>query len=211
MMLILKVRNRCRGCGYSMELTESVPISNINTSSLKWELNESVKFNITDVNITELDTRHNPVVTRLGQKKKVNVTVSGYITEPYYMATTNIKGFRDKPHKRVNIKDMVLNITFFNVRVLRDKEWDDNNNNIVTVPKLMVDNTHELYGFLKPIYVNDNLMSILSEKNIYLTFEELKDYLTGLIVELMTTNRGFINPDMYWTVKYIKKGDNDGE
>lgn len=209
---MLMVRNRSDGCGYSMELTASVPISNINTHSLKWELNGSVKFRITDVNLTELDTNHNPVVTRIGQKKKVNVTVSGYMTEPYYFSTSHIKGHNeDRPHKNVNIENRVLNITFFNVRVLRDKEWDDNNNKIITVPKLMVDNTHELYGFLKPIYVNDDVMSILSEKNIYLTFEELKDYLTGRIVDLNTTNRGTVNPDMYWTVNYIKKGDNDGD
>ena len=105
---------------------------------------------------------------------------------------------------------MVLNITFFNVRVLRDKEWDDNINNIVTVPKLMVDNTHELYGFLKPIYVNDDVMSPSSEKNIYLTFEELKDYITYLTVDLNTTDKGMINPDMYWIVEYDKMGDNNG-
>ena len=134
-----------------MDLVESIPISNLNTQTVKWEICRPVMFNIIDVNLTEPDSRRNPLLTRLGQKKSVNVTISGYVTEPYNINVTNIKGSvsPDLIEKKViNIKDKVLNITFYGVRVLRDKEWDYNINNVITVPRLMIDNTHEFYGFL---------------------------------------------------------------
>lgn len=194
-----------------MDLVESIPISNINTETVKWEIHRPVKFNILDVNLTEPDNNRNPLITRLGQKRTVNVTISGYITEPFHINKTNFKrSTQDNiERERVNIKDMVLNLTFYSVRVLRDKEWDSNINNIVTVPRLMIDNTHELYGFLKPIYVNNDEMTVSDEKNIYLTFQELKDYLKYITVNLSTVNVGDISTNKHWITE-CKKGDSNG-
>ena len=196
-----------------MELVESIPISNINTQTAKWEINRPLNFSILDVNLTEPDYKRNPVLTRLGQKKRINVTISGYVTEPYKINVTNIKGSHtpDLISKEIiNIKDKVLNITFYGVRVLRDREWDYNINNVITVPRLMIDNTHELYGFLKPIYVNNDEMTRDSEKNIYLTFQELKDYLKYSTVKIGTKSvSNGVSSELYWITKY-KKGDSNG-
>ena len=175
----------------------------------------AVKFNITDVNLTEKDYNGNPIITHINRKKKVNITISGYFTETIKISVNNVKkrtGDMDSPNvKMVDIKGEMVNITFYSVRIIRDKVYNERLNTIVTPPKLMIDNTHEFYGFLKPIYVNKGDMSILSEQNIYLSFDELKEVLKNSTVSLGVTNNGDDIINHYnWITEY-KKGDSNGE
>lgn len=60
-----------------MDLVDSVPITDINTESVKMELtghckyydSTGIKFNITDVNMTEWDNKRNPLITSMARKK----------------------------------------------------------------------------------------------------------------------------------------------
>lgn len=170
-----------------MDLVDSVPITDINTESVKMELtghckyydSTGIKFNITDVNMTEWDNKRNPLITSMARKKRINVTISGYIDEPFKIRKTEVKNIDPDLIKTdyINIQEKNINITFSGVRIIRDKIWHERLQTVMTPPKLMVDNTHELYGFLKPIYVNKGEMSVLSEQNIYISFQELVELL----------------------------------
>ena len=203
-----------------MDLVDSVPITDINSESVKLELTghckyydpTGIKFNITDVNLTELDSNKNPVITKIGRKRYINVTISGHIDEPFKVKKGNVKhSDPDRPDiEYVNIQDKNMNITFYGVRIIRDKVWNEKYNMIITPPKLMIDNTHELYGFLKPIYVNKGEMSILSEKNIYISFQELGELLKDITVNLGVTDVGDRYTTYNWITEY-KKGDTNGD
>lgn len=207
---------RTRYGGTSMDLVDSIPITDYNIESIKLEMGvlyDTVKFNITDVNLTEWDSNRNPLITKLGRKKKINVTISGYINEKFDIKNPDFKPFNhDMPKwEYIDIKGKNLNITFNSVRIIRDKVWNERYNMIITPPKLMIDNTHELYGFLKPIYVNKGEMSQLSEKNIYISFQELVELLKDSTVNLGVTDAGDTNITTYnWITEY-KKGDTNGD
>ena len=54
-------------------------------------------------------------------------------------------------------------------------------------------------------------MDMNSEKNIYLTFQELKDYLKYLTVNIGTKSvSNGVSSELYWITKY-KKGDSNGD
>jgi len=204
-----------------MDLVDSVPITDINTESVKLEIhshcnyydNSGIKFNITNVNLTERDNNGNPLITNLARKKRINVTISGYMDEPFKVSKNNVKKCdTDRPHvEMVDIKGKNMNITFNGIRIIREKTFNDSLQAVINVPRLMIDNTHELYGFLKPIYVNKGEMSVLSEKNIYISFQELVELLKDSTINLGVTDNG---DDAVTTFKWItecKKGDNNGE
>ena len=74
----------------------------------------------------------------------------------------------------------------------------------------MIANTHDLYGFLKPIYVNKGEMDLNSEKNIYISFQELTELLKNSTVNLSAISRDINSFTGYnWITEY-KKGDSDG-
>ena len=108
---------------YIMDLVDSVPITDVNVESVKLELtghckyfnNAGLRFNITDVNLTEWDNNRNPVITHLARKKRINVTISGYIDEPFKVRKSNVKNAdTDRPDiDYVNIQDKNLNLTFY--------------------------------------------------------------------------------------------------
>lgn len=213
---------RTRGVS-SMDLVDSVPITDINTESVKLEIhghckyfkNAGLKFNITDVNLTEPDKNRNPLITNLARKKRINVTISGYIDEPFKIKKSDVKNSdpdTDKPYREyMDIQEKNLNITFYGVRIIREKSFNDSLQTVINVPRLMIDNTHELYGFLKPLYVNKGEMSLLSEKNIYLSFQELVELLKDSTVNLGvidTTDNVVTN--FKWITEY-KKGDTNGD
>jgi len=207
----------------TMDLVDSVPITDINTENVKLELNghckyydtSGIKFNITDVNLTEPDNNRNPLITSIARKKRVNVTISGYMDEPFKITKSNVKNSEpetDKPYREyINIQDKNLNITFYGIRVIRDKIWHERLQTVITPPKLMIDNTHELYGFLKPIYVNKGEMSLLSEQNIYISFHELADLLKDSEVNLgVIDDTDGVVTSFKWITE-CKKGDSDGK
>lgn len=203
-----------------MDLVDSVPITDINTESVKLEMNghckyydhTGLKFNITDVNLTEWDNNRNPLITRIAKKRHINVTISGYIDEPFKIRKSEVKNSDPDLIKTeyVNIQEKNINITFSGVRIVRDKVWHERLQTVITPPKLMVDNTHELYGFLKPIYVNNGEMSILSEQNIYISFQELKELLKDSTVNLGVTDVDKNSFTHYHWITEYKKGDSNG-
>lgn len=203
-----------------MELIKSVPITDINSESIKLELggqcnyykNGAVKFNITDVNLTEPDGHRNPLITNLARKKRIDVTISGYINEPFKVRNDDVK--KPDPDRLdsdyVDIQDKNINITFHGVRVIREKSFNNELQQVINVPRLMIDNTHELYGFLKPLYVNKGEMSELSEQNIYLSFNEIVELLKDISVNLGVKDAGNSRVTVYnWITEY-KKGDTNG-
>ena len=204
-----------------MDLVDSVPMTDINTESVKMELSvkckhyepAGIKFNITDVNLTEWDNNRNPLITKMARKKKINVTISGYIDEPFKVRKSNVKNSDPDLIKTdyVDIQEKNINITFAGIRIVRDKVWHDRLQIMITPPKLMIDNTHELYGFIKPIYVNKGEMSQLSEKNIYISFQELSELLKNSTVNLGVTDAGDNNFTAYNWITECKKGDTNGE
>ena len=210
---------RTRG-DYLMDLVDSVPITDVNVESVKLELtghckyfnNAGLRFNITDVNLTEWDNNRNPVITHLARKKRINVTISGYIDEPFKVRKGNVKNADpDRPDiDYVNIQDKNLNLTFSGIRIIRDKIWHERLQTVITPPKLMIDNTHELYGFLKPIYVNKGEMSLKSEKNIYISFQELVELLKDSTVNLGVTDVDKNSFTHYYWITECKKGDSNG-
>ena len=200
---------------YTMDLVDSVPISNLNSETVKMEMigyYDYLDFFITDVNLTEPDIRHNPIITRIARKKKVNITISGHFTEKMEIVYHDPKmSDIDRPYnKYIDIQGKPINITFYGVRVFRElvKDHTDKAHNF---PYLMVDNTHELYGFIKPIYVNQGKMSVLSEQNIYITFEELKELLKHSTVNLGVTDAGDNTVSLHRWITKCKKGDSNGE
>lgn len=204
-----------------MDLVDSVPITNIDTESVKLELvgdrqyydPAGVRFNITDVNLTEWDNSRNPLITNLARKKRINVTISGYIDQPFKVRKSIIKNSDKVCPERdtVNIQEKNMNITFSGIRIIRDKVWHERLQTVITPAKLMIDNTHELYGFLKPIYVNKGEMDLNSEKNIYISFQELTELLKNSTVNLSAISRDINSFTGYnWITEY-KKGDNDGD
>ena len=204
-----------------MDLVDSVPITDIKTENVKSELagdndyfkSDGVDFNITAVNLTEWDNSRNPVITNLARKKTINVTISGYIDEPYNVGKNSIK-HRDISYperNKVNIQEKNMNITFSGIRIVRDKVWHERLQTVITPAKLMIDNTHELYGFLKPIYVNKGEMDLNSEKNIYISFQELTELLKNSTVKLNAKTIDINSFTGYnWITEY-KKGDSDGD
>ena len=202
-----------------MDLVDSVPISNINSENVIMEVHghcnyydKGIKFNITNVNLTERDNKGNPLITNLARKKRINVTISGYIDEQFKVTKTNLKKCdTDRPQiEKVDIKGENINITFNGIRIIREKTFNDSLQTVINVPRLMIDNTHELYGFLKPIYVNKGEMSPLSEKNIYLSFQELVELLKNSTVNLGVTDKDDdIITNFRWVTEY-KKGDSNG-
>lgn len=204
-----------------MDLVDSVPITDINTESVKMELSghykyydpSGIRFNITDVNLTEWDNSRNPLITTMARKKRINVTISGYIDEPFKIRKSNVKNSDPDliNSDYVNIQEKNMNITFSGIRIIRDRIWHERLQTVITPPKLMVDNTHELYGFLKPIYVNKGEMSVLSEKNIYISFQELMELLKNSTVNLGVTDTGDSNFSNYRWITEYKKGDNNGD
>lgn len=204
-----------------MDLVDSVPITDINSESVRMELGghcnyydpNGVKFNITDVNLTEWDNNRNPLITSIARKKRINVTISGYIDQPFKIRKSNVKNVSPDLIKTdyVNIRGKNINLTFNGIRIVRDKIWHERLQTVITPPKLMIDNTHELYGFLKPIYVNKGEMLISSEKNIYISFIELVELLENTTVNLGVTDAGNEITTIYnWTTEY-KKGDSHGD
>lgn len=203
-----------------MDLVDSVPITEINTENVKSELagnreyfnSDGVDFNITDVNLTEWDNSRNPLITNLARKKRINVTISGYIDQPFNVGKNAIRNSdMNYPERdRLNIQEKNMNITFSRIRIVRDKVWHERLQTVITPAKLMIDNTHELYGFLKPIYVNKGEMDLNSEKNIYISFQELTELLKNSTVKL---NARTIDVNSFtgynWITEY-KKGDSDG-
>lgn len=187
-----------------MELVKSVPITEINSEQLKQEFyGESYKFKITDVNLTEFDG--NNQITVIEQKQSVNVTISGYINEPFKIgARMRDRIFNDDDYingDSVDINGNNINLIFYGVRIIREKN----------VPSLLVDNVTELYGFLKPLYVNAGEMSVESEKNIFLTYKELVELLEGTTVNLgVNTVTNKHHSVQKWITKY-KKGDTNGD
>lgn len=203
-----------------MDLVDSVPITDIDTESVKLELvgdrqyydPAGVRFNITDVNLTEWDNSRNPLITNLARKKRINVTISGYIDQPFKVRKSIIKNSDKVCPERdtVNIQERNINITFSGIRVIRDKVWHERLQTVITPAKLMIDNTHELYGFLKPIYVNNGEMDLNSEKNIYISFQELTELLKNSTVNLSAESREINSFTGYKWITEYKKGDSDG-
>lgn len=204
-----------------MKLVDSVPITDIDTESVKMELSNwnsyyvpaNVLFNITNVNLTEWDKKmNNPLITKMGKKKTINITISGQIKEPFHIDGKNIK-YKDPNitrNDRVNIQNKNINITFNGVRLIRDKVWNNELMEYDEPIKLMVDNSHELYGFLKPIFVNKGEMSILSEKNIFISFKELHEVLKNITVNLSVKDIGNFDYTVFnWITEY-EKGDTNG-
>lgn len=141
------------------------------------------------------------------------MTISGYIDEPFKIRKTEVKNIDPDLIKTdyINIQEKNINITFSGVRIIRDKIWHERLQTVMTPPKLMVDNTHELYGFLKPIYVNKGEMSVLSEQNIYISFQELVELLKNSTVNLGVSDAGDDRVTHYnWITEY-KKGDSNGD
>lgn len=203
-----------------MDLVDSVPITEINTENVKSELagnreyfnSDGVNFNITDVNLTEWDNSKNPLITNLARKKRINVTISGYIDQPFNVGKNTIRNSdMNYPERdRLNIQEKNMNITFSRIRIVRDNVWHERLQTVIRPAKLMIDNTHELYGFLKPIYVNKGEMDLNSEKNIYISFQELTELLKNSTVKLNARTINVNNFTGYnWITEY-KKGDSDG-
>ena len=206
-----------------MDLIDSVPITDINSENMKQEINENyrfyndgtVKFKITDVKLTESDSNGNQLITKLARKKRVNVTISGYIDEFFKVCEPTVPKIflnRDINHKgSVNIQGTPINITFYGVRVIRNKKFDENLQTVVNVPKLMIDNIHDFYVFLKPLYVEKGVMTAESEQNIYISYMELVELLKDSTVNLgaikVTKNR---ITSFKWITE-CKKGDNNGD
>ena len=207
-----------------MELIDSVPITDINSENVKLEMfksgnfydDDTVKFKITDVKLTESDSSGNQLITKLARKKWVNVTISGYIDECFKVYEPSVaEVFFDYDMNQspgsVNLQGTPINITFYGVRVIRENGFDENLQTRVTVPKLMIDNIHEFYGFLKPLYVEKGVMSAESEQNIYLSYMELAELLKDSTVNLGVIDVSKKSAMTYRWITECKKGDNNGD
>lgn len=202
-----------------MELVNSISLTDINNESVKWELSglydNSVwlKFYITHVNLTELDSKRNPLITKIARKKRVNVTISGYIGQNFMVNKTNIKNSAVNSLDMTygDIKNKNINITFYDVRIVKENQFNDTLHQLANVPRLIIDNTQELYGFLKPIYVSNGEMANTSYQNIYITFNELETILRNKTVRMGVSDESTDRIRTYHWITEYKKGDNDEE
>ena len=153
---------------------------------------------MTDVFITELEHgKHwKPVVSEIGEKRKVSVTISGivenhcifndryvnssmmyYSCPEYYDYCIDDDTYESRD---IDLMGETINFTFIGVRIKRNP-----------TAQLYIDSTHSFYDFIKPILVNDGIMDIRNCNNIILSFDELQSILKDR-VETVKTKHNFV-------------------
>lgn len=200
-----------------VETEQSIPITQIRNRSLLTDMintHREIDYYINNMFITETNGNNTEVISSVGQKRKVNITVTGQIKNEYYSndfrLLRNGNELYNTGVKRFNLKNNTLNITYYNVRV---RNVYDNESNC-HIRKLYIDNTHSFYNFLRPILINQGLIDSDNTGNIKLKPDDIKDNFNGLIT-LKGIEKNYKEDTcrvkhQAYQVK-CKKGDNDGE
>ena len=200
-----------------VETEQSIPISQIRNLSLLTDMintHREIDYHINNMFITETYGKNTEVITSVGQKRKVNITVTGQIKNEYnsndFRLLRNGKELYNTGVRRFNLKNNTLNITYYNVRV---RNVYDNEINCY-MRKLYIDNTHSFYNLLRPILINKGLIDAYDNGNIKLKPDDLNNNFNGLIT-LKGIEKNYNEDDcrvkhQAYQVK-CKKGDNDGE
>lgn len=173
-----------------------------------------IQYYINDIFITETYGNNTQVISSVGQKEKVNVTVTGQIKSDYisndFRLLKNGNELYEQGVNEFNLKHKTLNITYYNVRVRTDYNYRNGSHS----RKLYVDTTHSFYDFLRPVLVNQELIDVHENGNITMKPNDIMNVLRGLVTLKGTekTDYNSISKQKYVHYKVkCEKGDNDGE
>lgn len=200
-----------------VEIEKAVPQSLIYNGSLVKDMfknDREIKYYINNLFITENDGNNNQVRCSIGQKEKVNITVTGQIKSDYisndFRLLMNGNELFDKGVREFNLKNETLNITYYNVRVRSVYDYDDRSH----IRKLYIDTTHSFYDFLRPVLVNQDLIDVHDNGNIKMKPSDILDNLNGQVtlqgIEKKDYNSRCKKAYFTYQVK-CKKGDTNGE
>ena len=162
------------------------------------EIYDHIDYRINDIFITEPahpKQQKKQVITQIGQKRKVNLVMSGTVMNNVNIPKSRVSGQYSK-HDKYNLKGETINFSFFGIRIKRNP-----------TAELYLDNNCLFYdNFFKVICVNDGIIDIKDSCNVSISYEELREMCQGKIetigtYETLTGTR--------WQFKY--KGDNDGD
>lgn len=200
-----------------VDVEAAVPFSYIRNGNLVNNMaatGREIEFYINNMFITEPDSSKNQVRCNVGQKEKVNITVTGQIKNDYmindFRILKNGSELWDKGITDFNLKNRVLNITYYNVRVMSVYDYDNHSH----TRKLYVDTSHNFYDFLRPILVNHELIDINETGNLKIKPKDIINNFNGLETLKAVGKRDY---NSACKIKYYhyqvkcKKGDNDGD
>lgn len=177
------------------------------------DTDRDISYNIHNIFITEDDGRKNQVISNIGQKEKVNITVTGQIASDYitddFRVMYNGNELYMNGARELNLNRNVLNLTYYNVRVRSVYDYDNQSH----IRKIYVDTSHPFYLFLRPLLVNQELIEPDDTGNIKIKVQDLTHELNGMQtltgIEVPDYSRPCIKSYKWLTVK-CKKGDNNG-
>jgi hypothetical protein len=179
-----------------MKLYESIPHPLMMVNDLLNHVKyENIEYRINDVFITETALPHNPrqVMSKIGQKRKVNLVMTGTIMNHVSISERILDTSIKDPHKQYDLYGETANFRFFNVRINRNP-----------TAELYIDNNTIFYHYFRVMCVNQGLLDIDDYRNISLTYDELRDICRGT-TETLAQYR--IRGGYEWRFKY--KGDDD--
>ena len=212
---MLMVRNRWN---MIVEMEQSIPTNQISNRSLINDMiltDREISYYINNMFITETYGKNTEVISSVGQKEKVNITVTGQIKSDYISNDFRLLRYGNELYntgvREFNLKNSTLNITYYNIRVRSDYDYEDRSH----TRKLYIDTTHPVYKLLRPILINHELIDVHDNGNIKLRPNDIKSNLNGEIIL-----KGIEKTDYHGSackVKHqtyqvkCKKGDTNGE
>ena len=194
-----------------MEFNKTVPNSEINTHRLKQVMeihNNPLIYEIKDIFVTEPYEPFNPIISPIGNKKTIDLTITGIIKSKYlvnsdYVFNTKDYGIYnnelnfivdDDDDELRTVYDEVMNITFHNIRVFKN---------------IYIDSKYGFYqDYLKPVLVNDGYMTANCNDDVSMNITELKTAFHNRNVILNPVKVDKLNKK--WTIM-VGEGGNIGE
>ena len=180
-----------------MKLYDSIPRPLLSGNDvLSNVMYDDIDYRINDVFITETAVPHRPrqVISEIGQKRKVNLVMTGTIMNHVKISESIITN--RNPQESYDLHGETINFTFFDIRIKRNPDAE-----------LYIDNNCLFYNYFRMVCVNQGLMNINDFSNISVTYDELRELCKG---KIETFSQYRYLDGLKWEFKY-KKGDNDGE
>lgn len=181
-----------------MQFYDSIPKPLMTGSELLGNvMYDEIRYRVDDIFLTETAVPYKPrqVVTKIGQKRKINLVMTGTILNNLKIKERVINSAVSDSHKQYNLRGETVNFTFFDIRINRNPDAE-----------LYIDNNSTFYHYFRIMCVNKGLMDIDDFRNISLPYDELKDICRGT-TETLAQYR--VMGGLEWRFKY--KGDNNGE
>ena len=157
---------------------------------------DSIDYKINGIFLTETAVPHNPrqVITKIGQKRKINLVMSGTIMNHVKISSSILT--YEHPQDDYDLHGETVNFTFHDIRINRNP-----------TAELYIDNNCLFYGYFRIICVNQGLIDVDDFRNISISYDELKEICNGK-TETFRKYRTLRGSE--WRFE-CKKGDSDGE